>query len=279
MSADARRPARRGADAVARLAEAGVASPEFDAAELLAHVLGTSRSRLPLVDSVPGEAAERYDDLVARRAAREPLQHLTGTRRTSATWSSLSGPGVFVPRPETELLAGWAIELRRPWSRRPVVVDLCTGSGAVAWRSPTRCPRPACTPSSSTRPPRLGGAEPRRLRRRPAARRHGRGLRRPRRHRRRGHLQPAVHPARRLGVRRARGARPRPAARAVLRRRRPGRAPGRWSGRGPAAAARRSGRCRARRRAGRVRAGASSPRPAAGPTCATTRTSPAVRAS
>ena len=118
------------ADAAARLGAAGVPSPEHDAAELLAHVLGTERSRLPLVDDVPAEALERYAALLARRAAREPLQHLTGE-----AWFRLVrlevGPGVFTPRPETELLAGWAVEAAAPLDQ-PVVVDLCTGSGAIA---------------------------------------------------------------------------------------------------------------------------------------------------
>lgn len=123
------------ATAAARLEQAGVASPAHDAAELLAHVLGTSRGRLVLVDSVAPDDLERYDELVGRRAAREPLQHLTGTAPFRHVELAV-GPGVFVPRPETELLAGWAIEqaleLADPASRRPVVVDLCTGSGAIA---------------------------------------------------------------------------------------------------------------------------------------------------
>jgi release factor glutamine methyltransferase len=130
MGADARDRRVLVSDAVARLTASGVASPEFDAAELLAHVLGTSRSRLPLVDSVPADVVERYDDLVSRRAAREPLQHLTGAAYFRNV-ELLVGPGVFVPRPETELLAGWAIELAGR-VEHPVVVDLCTGSGAVA---------------------------------------------------------------------------------------------------------------------------------------------------
>jgi release factor glutamine methyltransferase len=113
-----------------RLREAGVASPDHDAAELLAHVLGTTRSRLVLVDDVARSAIEEYDGLVARRAAREPLQHLTGTAYFRHVELAV-GPGVFVPRPETELLAGWAIEQAAALAR-PVVVDLCTGSGAVA---------------------------------------------------------------------------------------------------------------------------------------------------
>ncbi|GAA4733588.1 peptide chain release factor N(5)-glutamine methyltransferase [Nocardioides endophyticus] len=118
--------------AVDRLRGAGVASPEHDAAELLAHALGTTRSRLPLVDTVPDDALGEYDALIARRAAREPLQHLTGTAYFRHVELAV-GPGVFVPRPETELLAGWAVEQAvSTTGRAPVVVDLCTGSGAVA---------------------------------------------------------------------------------------------------------------------------------------------------
>lgn len=116
------------ADAVTRLREAGVASPEHDAAELLAHLLGTTRGNLALVDEVPAERAEEYDALVGRRAAREPLQHLTGVAYFRHVELAV-GPGVFVPRPETELLAGWAIEAA---PEAGVAVDLCTGSGAVA---------------------------------------------------------------------------------------------------------------------------------------------------
>jgi len=116
------------ADAVARLAAAAVPEPRADAEVLLAHVLGTTRARLPLVDTVPDESLSEYDALIARRAAREPLQHLTGTAYFRHVELAV-GPGVFVPRPETELLAGWAIEHAVEGS---VVVDLCTGSGAVA---------------------------------------------------------------------------------------------------------------------------------------------------
>ena len=123
---------RRGllARARTRLRDAGVESPEHDAAELLAHVLGTTRSRLPLVDEVPVDRAATYDALVGRRAAREPLQHLVGVSHFRHVELRV-GPGVFVPRPETELLAGWAIE-QALLLDLPVVVDLCTGSGAVA---------------------------------------------------------------------------------------------------------------------------------------------------
>ncbi|MBZ5734263.1 peptide chain release factor N(5)-glutamine methyltransferase [Nocardioides sp. TRM66260-LWL] len=123
-------PRRLLADAAARLAAAGVASPEHDAAELLAHVLGTVRGRLPLVEQVPDDALGRFEALLARRAAREPLQHLTGLAAFRHVELAV-GPGVFVPRPETELLAGWAIE-QAAALEAPVVVDLCTGSGAIA---------------------------------------------------------------------------------------------------------------------------------------------------
>ncbi|SEC77988.1 release factor glutamine methyltransferase [Nocardioides exalbidus] len=116
--------------AAAGLREAGVASPERDADLLLAHVLDVPLGRLPLVDDLSTAQAEQYDALVARRAAREPLQHLTGTAAFRHVELAV-GPGVFVPRPETELLAGWAIDAASTLPA-PVVVDLCTGSGAIA---------------------------------------------------------------------------------------------------------------------------------------------------
>jgi release factor glutamine methyltransferase len=118
------------AEAAGLLRDAGVESPEHDAAELLAHVLGTTRARLALVDEVPPAAVGEYDALLARRAAREPLQHLTGVAHFRHV-ELLVGPGVFVPRQETELLAGWAVDVAKAVDS-PVVVDLGTGSGAVA---------------------------------------------------------------------------------------------------------------------------------------------------
>jgi release factor glutamine methyltransferase len=116
--------------ATTRLAGAGVESPSYDAQVLLAHVLGVDRSQLPLVDEVDDSMADRYDALVARRALREPLQHLTGVAHFRHV-DLLVGPGVFVPRPETELLAGWAAD-QASGLPSPVVVDLGTGSGAIA---------------------------------------------------------------------------------------------------------------------------------------------------
>ena len=110
------------------LADAGVASPAYDAEELAAYALGVPRSRLFLLDRLPEGARGRYEELIAQRASRVPLQHLTGVagfrRLTLAV-----GPGVFVPRPETEVLVEWALARLRPGA---LVVDLCAGSGAVA---------------------------------------------------------------------------------------------------------------------------------------------------
>jgi release factor glutamine methyltransferase len=129
-------------DATRRLAAAGVASPDFDAAELLAHVLGTSRGRLSHDTVVAPGAAAELAGLVDRRAAREPLQHLTGV--VGFRYLELAvGPGVFVPRPETEVLAGWAVDRAREvvvQGRAPVVVDLCSGSGAIALSVATEVP-------------------------------------------------------------------------------------------------------------------------------------------
>jgi release factor glutamine methyltransferase len=116
--------------AAVRLTAAGVPSPEHDADALLAHVLGVDRGTLAVVGEVSDAQAERFEALLARRERREPLQHLLGT--TGFRYVELAvGPGVFVPRPETELLAGWAIDRAREVDE-PVVVDLCTGSGAIA---------------------------------------------------------------------------------------------------------------------------------------------------
>jgi len=123
-------PLERRRAAAARLAEAGVPSPAYDADALLAHVLGVDRARLALVDDVPDEHAARFESLVARRARREPLQHLLGGAAFRYVELAV-GPGVFVPRPETELLAGWAVD-RALELDEPVVVDLCTGSGVIA---------------------------------------------------------------------------------------------------------------------------------------------------
>lgn len=116
--------------ATKKLTEAGVPSPQFDAEELAAHLLGVSRMRLGLHPLVETEWADDYRALVARRASRIPLQHLTGSAVLGRTTVKV-GPGVFIPRPETEVLVEWAIAAIRD-VEAPVVVDLCAGSGAIA---------------------------------------------------------------------------------------------------------------------------------------------------
>jgi release factor glutamine methyltransferase len=101
-----------------------------DAELLLAAVLDVPRGRLVTLDDVPAAATARFAALVDQRAARVPLQHLTG--RAPFRHVDLSvGPGVFVPRPETELIAGWVLD-RIAGVAAPLVVDLGAGSGAIA---------------------------------------------------------------------------------------------------------------------------------------------------
>lgn len=114
------------ASATARLSAAGVPSPRFDAEELAAFSLGVTRRDL-WRHQEPGEGFESY---VARRATREPLQHITG-RAYFRHLSLAVGPGVFVPRPETEVVVEAAIAAARAVPGA-VVVDLGTGSGAIA---------------------------------------------------------------------------------------------------------------------------------------------------
>lgn len=116
--------------AVALLAAAGVESPRWDAEQLAAHVLGVARTSLPVVPNFDAAQHEQFVALVGRRAAREPLQHIVGT--VGFRYVELAvGPGVFVPRPETESVAGAAIDAARRLGGG-TVVDLCSGSGAIA---------------------------------------------------------------------------------------------------------------------------------------------------
>ncbi|MFG2108464.1 peptide chain release factor N(5)-glutamine methyltransferase [Micromonospora chersina] len=124
------RPSRAVARAARALAAAGVEAPRAEAELLAAYVLEVPRGRLALADGLTPAQRDRLDTLVDRRVAREPLQHLTGVAGFRHLELAV-GPGVFVPRPETELLAGWGIEQARR-SPAPLVVDLCSGSGAIA---------------------------------------------------------------------------------------------------------------------------------------------------
>ncbi|MGP5615505.1 peptide chain release factor N(5)-glutamine methyltransferase [Corynebacterium casei] len=126
--------------AAGRLRAVGVDSAEWDARMLLAHVLKVGHMDIPSTQEATN--AEQFYALIDRRAQREPLQHIIGT----APFGPLDlevGPGVFIPRPETETLADWAVNyLNQNFpgakfagageSLAPAVVDLCTGSGALA---------------------------------------------------------------------------------------------------------------------------------------------------
>jgi release factor glutamine methyltransferase len=125
--------------ATARLAEAGVESPRADAERIAAHLHGVARGCLHLVPDADFDP--RFWDEVARRAAREPLQHITG--HAYFRYLELAvGPGVFVPRQETEVMTGWAIDrLAEMDVAEPVVADLGTGSAAIALSVAQEVPR------------------------------------------------------------------------------------------------------------------------------------------
>jgi release factor glutamine methyltransferase len=130
--------------AVRVLTAARVPSPDVDAELLLAHVLGVSRgqvqARAVTGSGVDGEQRHAVLELVERRAAREPLQHLTG-RAAFRQLELAVGPGVFVPRPETEFVAQLGIDaLLSVPSPTPRAADLGTGSGAIALALATEVP-------------------------------------------------------------------------------------------------------------------------------------------
>ncbi len=122
-------------EAADRLTAVGVESGRADAEALLAWVTGTPRSRLHALSCLSDEAEIAFRAALARRQRREPLQHITG-RAAFRHLDLTVGPGVFIPRPETEVMAGVAIdELRslvKTAAAEPLAVDLCSGSGAVA---------------------------------------------------------------------------------------------------------------------------------------------------
>jgi len=131
------------ARAVTELREAGIESPEQDARVLLALVCDIEPARLPLLDGVSDEQADLFESMVIKRAVRMPLQHLTGRAYFRHVQLEV-GPGVFVPRPETEVMTGWAIEQLRPLAlqmQRPLVVELCAGSGAISLALHDELPR------------------------------------------------------------------------------------------------------------------------------------------
>jgi len=112
------------------LGDAGVPSPRVDAELIAAHVLDVPRGKLMLTPLVDCQVVEAIAELVRERAKRVPLQHLVGWAPMGPVTVSV-GPGVFVPRPETELLLEWGLSVLADRAA-PVMVDLCTGSGALA---------------------------------------------------------------------------------------------------------------------------------------------------
>lgn len=120
-------------DAIGVLERAGLPTARQDAERLLEDLLGVRRFDLYLepAQSVPAAVAEQYRGLVKRREVGEPLQHILG-------WEEFRGvrlrvtPDVLIPRPETELLVEWALELLDGQRDRPLAVDVGTGSGAIA---------------------------------------------------------------------------------------------------------------------------------------------------
>ena len=262
-------------------------SPRADAELIAAHVHNVKRGELHTVPDTDFDARFWVD--IGRRENREPLQHITG--QAYFRYLELDvGPGVFVPRPETEVMTGWAIDRLRAMNvAEPVAVDLGTGSGAIALSIAQEVPRASVhavegdplarswaernitryvdgytagrvllhAGDFTTPDPRSGLSE----------------LAEPGRHRRPGGLQPPVHPARL--DRAAGGGGVRPAGRAVERRRRPRRHPRGRAGGPLAAPARRPGRRRARATCRARPSSGSSPRKPAGGTPPTTRTSPA----
>lgn len=114
------------------LSKSGSPSPGAEARQLVAHVLGVEPADLIRIDTVSPDQRREIDALAKRRAAGEPLQHITG--KAYFRYETLEvGPGVFIPRPETEEMVGWALTqlAARPANQRRVV-ELCAGSGAIS---------------------------------------------------------------------------------------------------------------------------------------------------
>lgn len=117
--------------AASQLAQAGCPSPETDAQLLLEFVVDINRTEIGLVTEISDQQIEKFNSLVTQRASRIPLQHLTG----QAFFRHLTlqvGPGVFIPRPETELLVQAGLDELAKVEGPKLAVDLCSGSGAIA---------------------------------------------------------------------------------------------------------------------------------------------------
>lgn len=141
MSDLAARPLRSVLVAAERqLAAAGVPDPRVDSELMLANVLGVSRTRLVLSNEVDRSDLSRFEVMVARRVSRVPLQHILGEAPFRYRMLHV-GRGVFIPRPETEIVTEAGIRaLRATSTPAPIAVDLCSGSGSVALALATEVP-------------------------------------------------------------------------------------------------------------------------------------------
>lgn len=118
--------------ATAQLEAAGIdqSSARAESRTLLAHAAGVQPGQVVLLNAVQAAVGTHFSDLVGRRATGTPVQHLTGQAHFRTIALDV-GPGVFIPRPETEVMTGWALQAINALES-PVVVELCTGSGAIA---------------------------------------------------------------------------------------------------------------------------------------------------
>ncbi len=123
-----------------RLKNANVSSPRFDAESLVAFVLNTSRNRVGLIAEISDDQYREIEKLVEKRVRRIPLQHLIGEQGFRHLVLKV-GPGVFIPRPETEILVESVIRYIKEINKEKVlVIDYCSGSGAIALSIAKECP-------------------------------------------------------------------------------------------------------------------------------------------
>ncbi|MFM1826515.1 MAG: hypothetical protein RLZZ37_1150 [Actinomycetota bacterium] len=123
-----------------RLKNANVSSPRFDAESLVAFVLNTSRNRVGLISEISDDQYREIEKLVQKRVRRIPLQHLIGEQGFRHLVLKV-GPGVFIPRPETEILVESVIRYIKEINKEKVlVIDYCSGSGAIALSIAKECP-------------------------------------------------------------------------------------------------------------------------------------------
>ena len=122
-----------------RLKNANVPSPRFDAESLVAFVLNTTRSRVSLISEISDDQYREIERLVEKRVRRIPLQHLTGEQGFRHLVLNV-GKGVFIPRPETEMLVETVVRfIKEKKQEKILVVDFCAGSGAIALSIAKEC--------------------------------------------------------------------------------------------------------------------------------------------